>query len=184
MKAAFLDRDGTIVQDYPDPMWSQIKTPEFLPKSILALKRIQALQYKIIIVTNQYIINEGIITLNDYFQFQNKMLARLEKEGVFVLETFFCPHTDSDQCECKKPKTGLIEQALKKYPNISLSDSFMVGDTISDALLAQNLNMESFIISDKPFDNIKCTYVNSLYEVSEILEKRGIETEERSKKVL
>lgn len=180
MKVAFLDRDGTIVKDYPDPLWAQIKEPDFLPKSILALKRLQALRYKIIIVTNQYIINEGIITLNDYIQFQNKLLNRLEKEGVSILDTFFCPHTDSDQCDCKKPKTGLIEQALKQYPDIRLSDSFVAGDSISDVLLAQNCNMEAFLINDQPVDNIECTYVDSLYEASKILEKRGIENEQRS----
>lgn len=66
MKIAFVDRDGTINKDYPDDDWRFIKEPEFLEGSIEALKEIRKKDYQIIIITNQYLINDGIITLLQY----------------------------------------------------------------------------------------------------------------------
>lgn len=64
MKIAFVDRDGTIIEDYQDDVWSHIDEPVFLDGSLRALKEIIGKGYQIIIITNQYLINDGIITLS------------------------------------------------------------------------------------------------------------------------
>ena len=69
MKIAFLDRDGTINRDYPDLCWSQVKKPEILEGAIEAMNKFIIAGYKIIIITNQYIIGDGIISLSDYQSF-------------------------------------------------------------------------------------------------------------------
>lgn len=63
MKVAFLDRDGTIIEDYEDEKWKYVKEPVFIEGAIKALKAMKEKGYEIIIITNQYLINEGIITL-------------------------------------------------------------------------------------------------------------------------
>ena len=63
MKIAFLDRDGTINKDYPDAEWTQIEDPEILPGAIEGMRELLARGYEIIVITNQYTIGEGLISL-------------------------------------------------------------------------------------------------------------------------
>lgn len=146
MKVAFLDRDGTIIKDYPDEEWATKSTPEFFPKSIASLKAIQTKGYEIIIITNQYLINDGIITEQQYQRFNKKFIQKLEQEGVNIKAVFYCPHNDGDNCNCKKPKPGLILQALKKYPEIELDKSFFVGDSEVDIGIASYFDLPIYVI--------------------------------------
>ena len=84
LKIAFLDRDGTLIKDYPDEKWREIKEPEFLEGSIEGLKRLKEMGYDFIIITNQYLINDGIISLNDYQQFTGKFLKKLKEENILM----------------------------------------------------------------------------------------------------
>jgi D-glycero-D-manno-heptose 1,7-bisphosphate phosphatase len=146
MKVAFLDRDGTIIRDYPDKEWSNIQKPEFLSGAIDGLKYIQKQGYKIIIITNQYLIDEGFITLEQYHSINTQFLETLSNEGVDVLDVFFCPHDRDSGCNCCKPKPGLIKQALEKHPGIDLKESFLVGDSLCDIQLAEYFDIKCFSI--------------------------------------
>ena len=141
MKVAFFDRDGTIALDYPDNDWSHIEEPILLPYAIEAMKYINSVGYKIIIITNQYIIGEGYITKAQYEYYNKKLLSVLEENNVEIFDVFFCPHKRSDNCRCCKPATGMIDMALLKYPEIDLDKSFIVGDSICDMQLAKKLNL-------------------------------------------
>ena len=160
VKVAFLDRDGTIIKDYPDIKWANIKTPEFLKGSIETLKHIKNKGFEIIIITNQYLIGEGIITLQDYKNFNNLFLKILNQNGVSILDIFYCPHSRSKKCDCMKPHPGLINQALHKYPDINLKESFYVGDSLCDMQLAKNFNLKFYGI------NIPCeNKINALNKI-------------------
>lgn len=161
MKVAFLDRDGTIIKDYPDKEWTNIKSPEFLEGSIEALKHIKNNGFEIIIITNQYLIGEGIITLEDYKKFNNLFLKALKQNDINVLDIFYCPHARSQNCNCMKPNPGLINKALSKYPDIDLSKSFYVGDSLCDKQLAQSFNLTFYGI------NILCK--NKIHSLSDII---------------
>jgi D-glycero-D-manno-heptose 1,7-bisphosphate phosphatase len=149
MKIAFVDRDGTINKDYPDDDWRFISEPEFLEGSLEALKKIMEKDYQIIIITNQYLINDGIITLSQYTIFTEKLISQLNKSGISILDIFYCPHSKKENCDCFKPKTGLIDMALKKYPNIELDKSFIVGDSPSDVELGNKLGIKTFGVNVK-----------------------------------
>lgn len=161
MKVAFLDRDGTIIKDYPDKEWANIKSPEFLEGSIEALKYIKNNGFEIIIITNQYLIGEGIITLEDYKKFNDLFLKVLKQNGISVLDIFYCPHARSQNCNCMKPNPGLINKALSKYTDIDLSKSFYVGDSLCDEQLAQSFNLTFYGI------NILCK--NEIHSLSDII---------------
>lgn len=164
MKVAFLDRDGTIIRDYPDSKWSKIKTPEFLEDSINSLQYIKSQGFEIIVITNQYLIGEGIITLDEYKKFSNSFLKTLKQNNVDVLDVFYCPHARSENCKCIKPNPGLINQALHKYPSIDLRRSFYVGDSLCDRELAKSFNLTFYGI------NLPCkNKVSSLIEVKSFL---------------
>ena len=147
MKVAFLDRDGTINRDYPDACWTQIQYPELLPGTISGLRHITEQGYKIIIITNQYIIGEGIISLEQYHAFTNQLLSLLNEHGIHILDVFYCPHARNSSCDCCKPKTGLIHQALQKYPDIDLRTSFMCGDSLCDLQCAEQAGLSFYGIS-------------------------------------
>ena len=147
MKIAFLDRDGTISRDYPDEVWRQIRYPEILPGSLQGMKHIEEKGYEIIIVTNQYIIGEGHISIEQYNDFNKKVLEQLKENGIAIKDVFYCPHARVTQCDCCKPKTGMIKQALKKYPNINLAESFMCGDSEGDMLCAESMGLKFFGIN-------------------------------------
>ena len=163
MKCAFLDRDGTINRDYPDEEWQQINEPVILPGSIQGLKYISQQGYEIIIVTNQYTIGEGIISLDQYNDFTNKLLFKFSENGIKIKDIFYCPHPRYDNCDCCKPKTGLIKQALSKYPNIDISKSFMCGDSSNDMQCAESIGLRFFGI------NIGMHPISSLQELNEFI---------------
>ena len=147
MKVAFVDRDGTINKDYQDDDWRYISEPEFLDGSLEALKVISEKGYQIIIITNQYLINDGIITLSQYKIFTEKLLHKLNNNEIDILDTFYCPHSRRENCNCFKPKTGIVDMYLKKYPYIELDKSFIVGDSISDVELGNKFDVMSFGIN-------------------------------------
>ena len=143
LKIVFLDRDGTIIKDYPDEKWREIKEPEFLEGSIEGLKRLKEMGYYIIIITNQYLINDGIISLNDYQQFTGKFLKKIKEENIDILKIYFCSHNEKDHCHYKKPKPGMIEQARKDFL-IDMNSSIYIGDNQVDYLLAQHFNLSFY----------------------------------------
>lgn len=144
MKVAFLDRDGTIIEDYEDEMWRNVMDPVFIDGSIDALKIIKEKGYEIIIITNQYLIDEKIITLSQYKNFTQKFINKLKDNGVEILDIFYCPHSREKDCSCMKPKDGLIKSALEKYPTIDLQNSFIAGDSLCDIELGRNLGIKTF----------------------------------------
>lgn len=168
MKIAFVDRDGTINKDYQDEEWRHVSEPEFLDGSIEALKRIKEKGYQIIIITNQYLINDGIITLSQYRTFTEKVIEVVNSYGVDILDVFHCPHSKKENCNCFKPKTGLIDMALNKYRDIELDKSFMVGDSLCDLGLGNKFGIKTFGINldSKLFNYIS---VKSLLDIDKYL---------------
>jgi len=144
LKVAFLDRDGTIIRDYPDNTWRLVREPELLDGVPEALRYMRSREYEIILLTNQYIIGEGIITLEEYHRFSTRLMEILLENGVNVLDVFYCPHARFQNCDCCKPKTGLLQQALRKYPSINLAQSFFAGDSLADLEFARAAGMRFF----------------------------------------
>lgn len=139
MKVAFLDRDGTInkscwsheYEGGPE-YWLGSEEPELLPGTLEGMRHLKSLGYKIIIITNQYPIGEGQVTQAFYDSYTEKLLSLLRAGGAEVLDVFFCPHRRDADCSCCKPRPGMILQALEKYPNIDMSQSFFAGDSAAD----------------------------------------------------
>lgn len=166
-KIAFLDRDGTINRDYSDYQWKDVSEPEFLNGALEGMKKLTLHGFEIIIITNQYIINDGIISMRDYFMFTEKFMKKTEEKGIDILHIYFCPHNDKAKCNCKKPKPGLIEQALKDY-QIDMDNSLYCGDSEVDYHLSKFFKLPFYginYVGDQK-DVIHC---NNLLEVCEKL---------------
>ncbi|WP_096189604.1 HAD-IIIA family hydrolase [Evansella halocellulosilytica] len=100
--------------------------------------------YEIIIITNQYLINERFINRSQCEELTTKMIDMLRVHDINVLDIFYCPHARGEGCDCMKPNDGMIKQAVKKYPDIDLEQSFVMGDSNVDLELALNMDMKGF----------------------------------------
>ena len=151
MKIAFMDRDGTICKDYVDSEWTNIKSPVFVSGSIEIMRSLIKSGFKIIIVTNQYLIDEGFIKQIDYNLFTEKLISILKQNDIEILNIYHCPHKRSFECSCSKPKQGLIDMALIEFPMIDLENSIYIGNSTEDEMLAKIKNIKFYGID---IDNV------------------------------
>ncbi len=120
--AIFLDRDGTLIEEVN--YLSRVEDLRLFPFSADAVKLLKDAGYLIIVVTNQSGIGRGIYTETDMHAIH---AAIQEQLGGAIDASYFCPHLPSDDCECRKPKTGMIDAAVRDLP-IDLDKSWMIGD--------------------------------------------------------
>lgn len=147
IKALFLDRDGVI--NYDPGYVYRIEDFEFMPGIFEALAGFMMLGYEIFIVTNQSGIGRGYYSEDDFAKLSKYMIDEFKSYGVEIKKIYHCPHTPSDDCNCRKPKPGMILQALDEF-NISLKDSLMIGDKPSDLESARRAGVESgYLIGDE-----------------------------------
>jgi len=165
-KAVFLDRDGVINVD--KNYVYKIEDLEFIPGSVVALKKLKQKGYLLIIITSQSGIGRGYYTEKDYLKFRKEFHERLTKLGVKIEEEYYCPHSPKDECKCRKPNTELIEKAIKKY-DVDISKSYFVGDKTSDVLAGKNAGLKTILVKtgkggkDLKFnvkEDILCTDLN------------------------
>lgn len=129
-KAILIDRDGVINANCNDYVksWNEFK---FLPGTKEAIKRINDFKWLLIIITNQSAIGRGIFTHETLNEIHTKMLKELSDYGCYINAIYYCPHHPDDNCDCRKPKPGLIIKAARDF-NIDLSASWMIGDSDTD----------------------------------------------------
>lgn len=132
-KVVFLDRDGVINKKMPEndyvKNWDEF---EFLPRAIEALKLLQSRGYKIFIITNQRGVARGFMSEADLKNIHKKMLSELQKNKVAINGIYYCPHDTGDNCECRKPKPGLLLTAARDH-HIDLTKAVFIGDDAKDA---------------------------------------------------
>lgn len=167
-KALFLDRDGIINID--DGYTYKIDSFKFVCGIFDLVSLFQTKGYYIFIVTNQSGIGRGYYTLDDFKKLTDWMIEEFSQKGILISKVFYCPHKPEDQCNCRKPKIGMIEQALEEF-NIDLEHSWMIGDKQSDIDLAHNAHIaNSIAIRD---DSIQHTtfYFKTIRECLEYLQE-------------
>jgi len=137
-KLLILDRDGVVNIEYGDVYKED--DFRFMPGIFDFCKEYQKRGFQIVIASNQSGIAKGLYTIEQYKNLNYYMLDEFEKNGVHIAKTYVCPHRDSDNCECHKPKPGMIKQALKEF-NASAKLSVGVGDKMSDLDAYHNAGM-------------------------------------------
>lgn len=158
-KAIFLDRDGTINKYIG--FLRNIKDFELLPGVAEAVKKINESGYLAIVVTNQPVIARGEVTKQELEEIHKKMETLLGRQGAYVDDIYVCPHHPDKgfkgevkalkiNCECRKPKPGMLLAAAQKY-NIDLKSSWMIGDSESDILAGQSAGTKTALLAEKDF---------------------------------
>ena len=143
-KAIFLDRDGVINQERKDYVK---KLDEFiiLDKTSDAINIIKNRGFLVIIITNQSAINRKLLSVETLNKIHEKIQSYLERYDTSFDGVYFCPHTQSENCECRKPKPGLILQAVIDF-QIDLSESYMIGNSETDIHAAKNAGCKGILL--------------------------------------
>tara|TARA_Y100000385_G_C13000109_1_gene596786 strand:+ start:497 stop:994 length:498 start_codon:yes stop_codon:yes gene_type:complete len=162
-KAVFFDRDNTLIID--SDYMHKIEDFKLYPDTISALKTIQSKNYKIFIITNQSGVGRGYFSIDKMHAFNDHMLNEFKKHNIEISDLVFCPHAPDDCCDCRKPQPKLINELIHKY-NIDKSNSFMVGDKLSDAQTGLNAGVTGILLNKKS-DNFKT--FTSLTELANFL---------------
>ena len=128
--ALFLDRDGTI--NYDRVYINNPNLVELIPGAASAIARANALDWKVVVVTNQSGIGRGLIVPKQLPLIHARVDELLQKEAGAKIDSYrFCPHLPDDGCLCRKPGIAMVEDAALEM-KISLKDSYFIGDSWSD----------------------------------------------------
>jgi len=143
-KAIFLDRDGVINQERKDYVK---KVEEFiiLENVSNAINLIKNHNFLVIIITNQSAVNRKLLTIENLNKIHKKLQNYLKIHNTSFDGVYFCPHTPNQNCNCRKPKPGLIIQAVNDF-KIEISKSFMIGDSKTDIQAAENAGCKGILL--------------------------------------
>lgn len=133
--AIFLDRDGVVIENRADYVrsWEDVS---IYPQALEALAKFSASLYKIVLITNQSAVGRGLITLRTAWEINHRLVERIGAAGGRVDGVYLCPHAPEQDCDCRKPKPGLILQAAREL-EIDLHRSIMIGDALTDIMAGQ-----------------------------------------------
>jgi len=156
-KCVFLDRDGTINKENRTKnnpfgfMWdmSDLSLIKGVSKGIALLNKAG---YKTVVITNQSGIARGFFNEGFVKKVHNEIDRRIAKKGAHIDRWYYCPHHPTCgmekykiECNCRKPKTGLVEKAVTEL-NISLENSFFVGDSLRDMETGWNSGIKTILV--------------------------------------
>ncbi len=142
--AIFLDRDGVIIKNRSDYVrsWSQV---EIYPQALEALATLRNSPYKIVIVTNQSVVGRGIISIQDAWEINDRLVAEIERSGGRVDKVYMCPHAPWEGCDCRKPMPGMFREAAGVL-SIDLHESIMIGDALTDLVAAEAAGVDKLAL--------------------------------------
>lgn len=144
MKLIILDRDGVINHDSAQ----FIKSPEEwkpIPGSLEAIARLSQADYRVVVATNQSGVGRGLFDMPMLNAIHDKMHKAVAQAGGRIDAVFFCPHTPEAGCNCRKPKSGMIEEIAARY-NADLTGVPSVGDSLRDLQASAALGAQPILV--------------------------------------
>jgi mannose-1-phosphate guanylyltransferase / phosphomannomutase len=185
-RAAFLDRDGVICEDVDQ--LHKIEELKLIPRSAEAIQLLNKNGYLTIIVTNQPMVARGLCTEEDVQRINQELVEMVADAGGRIDAVYYCPHHPETnhpeandpkyrrECECRKPKPGMIKQAAKDL-GVDLSKCYIIGDRTADIKTGENAGIKTILVrtgaggNDKKYI-VKPDYTcQDLYEAAELIIK-------------
>lgn len=131
IRTVFLDRDGVINCRPGDGYVTSEEQFQFLDGVKQAITMMTDAGIRLFVVTNQRCIAHGLLTEAELARIHAKMCQELQEAGGRIQAVYHCPH-HPDQCDCKKPKPGMLLRAQQEYPPLDFEQAVIVGDSLRD----------------------------------------------------
>jgi D-glycero-D-manno-heptose 1,7-bisphosphate phosphatase len=144
VRLVILDRDGVINRDSEQ----FIKTPDEwrpLPGSLEAIARMNHAGFRVVIATNQSGVGRGLFEMATLNAIHEKMHRALALVGGHIDAVFFCPHTADAECECRKPKTGMLKEIGVRF-GVDLAGVPCIGDSLRDLTVAEAAGAQPILV--------------------------------------
>jgi D-glycero-D-manno-heptose 1,7-bisphosphate phosphatase len=141
--AVFMDRDGTVVEEvgylnHPDLL-------KLIPQSAEAITRLNQSGLKVVLITNQSGVARGYFSEQILKKIHNRLKKMLLREKAYLDGVYYCPHHPDEGCDCRKPKTGMLELAANEL-DIDLRCSFVIGDKMDDVEAAHRVGAKGILV--------------------------------------
>ncbi|HEH5490637.1 TPA: bifunctional histidinol-phosphatase/imidazoleglycerol-phosphate dehydratase HisB [Campylobacter coli] len=147
-KILFIDRDGTIIEEpKSDFQIDSLEKLRFEKGAIPTLLKLKNFGFKFVLVSNQDGLGTQSFPEEDFEIAHQKMLDILQSCGIEFKDIFICPHFENENCECRKPKTALLDEYIK-HNLYNKEQSFVIGDRDTDMILASNLGVRGLKYSE------------------------------------
>lgn len=141
--AVFLDRDGTIAEEVG--YLNHASRFRMFPFAAVAIRRLNEAGLPVIVVTNQSGVGRGYFPDSLVHSVNELMTKQLAEEGAKLDAIYYCPHVSTDNCNCRKPRTGMLDRAALEHA-LDLQRSFVVGDRYDDMELARNVRARGILV--------------------------------------
>ena len=138
--ALFLDRDDTLMVNCP--YLSDPSRVALFPGATEGLRAFREAGWRLIVVSNQSGLARGYFTREHLSAVTARLVELLATDGVSLDAIYYCPHGSEEGCNCRKPRTGMVETACRDFA-IDLAKSWMIGDKAADIELAQNAHLHA-----------------------------------------
>lgn len=144
MKTVFLDRDGVINENRPDHVksWAEFC---FLPGAPEAVARLTRAGLQAFVVTNQAIVNRGVVSRDTIDAINDRMVREIAYRGGRIEAVAYCPHRPDEHCQCRKPQPGLLLGLARQY-ELDLSESVLIGDALGDVEAALAVGCRAILV--------------------------------------
>ncbi len=144
-KILFIDRDGTLIVEPEDQQIDSLGKLQLMPKVIPALLQLQNAGFRFVMVTNQDGLGSNRFPMEDFNVAHQMMLGLFSSQGITFESIKICSHTSQDNCDCRKPKVGLVMDYLTAQV-IDRENSFVIGDRQTDLQLATNMGIKGILL--------------------------------------
>jgi D-glycero-D-manno-heptose 1,7-bisphosphate phosphatase len=143
-RVLFLDRDGVICRDRADYVksWEEFR---FIPGVKTALRALRQAGIPVLIITNQSVINRGILTREALDSLHRKMMRDIVRAGGEISGIYYCPHRPDEGCDCRKPGTSLLKKAARDH-HLNLKRCVFVGDTLKDLEAGKGVGCRTILV--------------------------------------
>ncbi|MFC1498983.1 D-glycero-alpha-D-manno-heptose-1,7-bisphosphate 7-phosphatase [Verrucomicrobiota bacterium] len=167
-KSVFFDRDG-IVNESPGKGYVEcVADFHVMTNFPNVLRIVKDKGYEAVIVSNQRGVARGIVGIEEIEKMHRKLKSILsDKHNLELLDIFYCPHNEGE-CECRKPKPGMLLDAARKH-DINLSGSWMIGDNERDIEAGRRAKCKTILVSADEFETQADFRVRDMKELKELV---------------
>lgn len=144
MRAIFLDRDGVINTNRDDHVksWDEF---EFIPGALTALRQLYLAGFSVFVITNQAVVGRGQVSCRIIDDIHARMMQQILLHGGKIQDLRYCPHAPHENCCCRKPKPGMLQQLASAW-KIDTSSTYLVGDALTDIAAGQAVGCTSILV--------------------------------------